>query len=727
MAKGLKGKWNNLISPFKQHWKEPAKGNYIPYKEIVDVGCAGFGVHWSTTLAATIGLSAGNFLVGASIGLAPMDLYIMSIVASIIGIPLGIFRGWLFDNHKLEGGKFLPFLRITPIPIVLISTIFVWLPYEHWGYTTKAVVVFFMFMILQFLMAVNGDSWGFFQQVITPNAQERANAMSIFQIIYSLAPTITNFVIPTIAGLTWGMNSIWTYRIIYPGFTVVGVIVLLCFLPKLKERLILPKRRMEYISIMDSLREVAKNKYFWIINGAMWMGFMEGAYFCILQWSFVYGFGGEKQAFLGLANTIIGNAALWAMMLCPVLIRAIGKRNLLILHNTINVFLMIVLYFTYHNIWMVCIVFYLNTFVNTFQNIYLPNINADIRDYHQWKTGVRLDGLFGTLGVIGTLIGFFTGMVIPSIMEHMGLHEDYNVLYNDTLRNNLFNVLIICSIIGAMMNLIPFLFYDLTEEKHRGYVNVLKIRAMFEDYGNHELDDKELIEAMSIVNAAHELEGKQKLALDKTALKAAKALPKKTEAQKAARKAKIQEEKAKLRDLRLENQFIESLPIVLEELNKFSTKRYSIMLAEAEKTLALGELYAYENTGEAVKAAKAMPKRTKEEKEIRADAINLARSKKTSAKLLKKWDGRYVVPDEKVQEALETKETHSMKEQWEAKAALKKYMKGVSAYRRITLPYDTAKKLVVQAENYTHLSEIEALYHEALARVEQEEAALVNA
>ena len=136
--KGVFGKAKNLFCTAKEYWHVPPKGNYIPYKEIASLSGAGFGVHWATLLASTIGLSAGNFLVGASIGLKPMDLQIMLTVANIIGIPLGIFRSWYYDNHNLKGGKFLPFLKMTVVPMVLTSMIFVWLPYENFNYFFKA-------------------------------------------------------------------------------------------------------------------------------------------------------------------------------------------------------------------------------------------------------------------------------------------------------------------------------------------------------------------------------------------------------------------------------------------------------------------------------------------------------------------------------------------------------------------------------------------------------------
>ena len=699
----------SLLGKVKQNWNEPSTGNYVPYKEVATIGAAGLGVHWTSTLAYTIGLDASNFLVGASIGLQPLHLSIMLIVANLVGMPIAFFRGWFFDNHKMPGGKFIPIMLRTPIPIVAISTIFVWLPYESWGYWTKVAVVWCMYMILQFFLCLYGEGWGYFQQVVTPNAQERAHVMSISQIIYSFAPTLTGLVVPTVAGLTFGMNNIWTYRIIYPPFTLIGVVILLIFFPKLKERIVLPKRGVEYVSIIDSLREVAKNKYFWIINSAGWVGFLESAYGVILSWSFVYAFNGEKQAYLGLANTIIGNASLWSMMIAPFIMNWIGKRNLLIAHNIINVVLLALLIPCYKNLFLVCVIFYINAFVNTFQNIYFPNIQADMRDYHQWKTGVRVDGLFGPLALIGTALSFATGLVLPTIYEHMGLKDNYDVLYNDEMRNNLFDVLIIASIIGAILNLIPYLFYDLTEQKHRGYVNVLKIRAMFEDYGNNELDEGQLVEAMEIINASRN--NLQKKEVDKSKLKEAKKLR-----DKAEKIASVEKARTEIREIKNHNKLISSLPIVGEELNKFNTHRYQAQLERAKQTLSLGEVYLYSEWKDEKLAAKRMSKATKEDRIIRADAIKLASEKKRSYKLLKKYGSdNLTVPDNSIPEEIKNRTFSNEKERRAAKRELKAYTKGVSVYRRITKPYYDAKNLIIQEENYKKLDEIEAMYKKVIS------------
>ncbi|MBQ3523864.1 MAG: MFS transporter [Clostridia bacterium] len=684
------GKIKSLIGNIKQYWNTPAEGNYVPYKEIANLGVAGFGIHWASTLANAIGLSASNFIVGASIGLQPVHLQVMLILANIVGIPIGVFRGWFFDNHKMPGGKFIPILLKTPIPIAIISTLFVWLPYEQMDYWTKVVVVWIVFMILSVFLGFYNEAFTFYKQVITPNAQERANVSSVSQILYSFAPTVTSFVVPTIAGLTWGMDNIWTYRVVYPGFTIVGLIVLFIFTPKLKERIIVAKRPVEYVNLMDSLREVAKNKYFWIINLGSWVGFLEGSSAVLVNWTFNYSDDGAHKVYMGLATTLISNAALWAMMLAPFAIKLMGKRNLLIVHNTINVVLYAILLLVYKNVLLMCIVVYLNTFVNTFSNVYTPNINADMRDYHQWKTGVRVDGLFTPLTLIGTILGFFTGLVVPAIYEQMGLKDDYSVLYNDEMRNNLFTVLIICSIVGSIMNLIPYLFYDLTEKKHRGYVNVLKIRAMFEDYGNDELDNAQLIDAMNIIKGARA--GLQKKIVDKSL------------------------SKAEIKEIKKHNEFVESLPIVREELEKFNTERYKVQLETAKATASKGEVYLYSDWTLDRSRAKALPKATKEQKEIRADAIKLSREKKRSYKLLMKYgEENLILPDEKHAEEIKNREYNTEKERREIKKELKAYTKGVSVYRRITKPYYDAKNLIIQAENYSHLDEIERIYESVVA------------
>ena len=310
-----------------------------------------------------------------------------------------------------------------------------------------------------------------------------------------------------------------------------------------------------------------------------------------------------------------------------------------------------------------------------------------MRDYHQWKTGVRVDGLFGPLGMIGTVIGFFTGYVYPTIYNKMGLFDDYDVLYNDSIRNNLFEVVILCSAAGALLNLIPFCFYNLTENKHKAYVDVLKIRAMFENHYLGKLEKEELKECMEVIHQAESLVGKEKVAIGKSADKAAKKQAKET------------------------NLAIERAKIILQDLKKFSTDAGKARLATAHADFARGCGYFYSDARADMKAAKKLPKKTPEEKEIRSDAIKNARVKKEAASLIRKYGADNItVPDESVKEEITNRETHGFFDSIRLKQELRAYLKKESIYTRVTKPYNDAKSLITQAEAYTHYDELERMY-----------------
>ncbi len=709
-------KAKSTIGLAKKYWNEPPKGNYVSYKEIASLSGAGFGVYWATLLPMTVGLNASNFLVGACIGLKPMDLQIMLIIANIIGIPLGIFRSWYYDNHNLKGGKFLPFIQMSVVPMVLISTIFVWLPYESFSYITRVIVVELMYLLLNVFLCFYNEGYMYFQQIITPNAQERTNVMSISQVVYSLAPTITNLFIPLIAGLTWGLNNIWTYRVVYPIFTIIGMFISLIFFAKVKERIVLPKKKLEPVRMFDAIREVAKNKYYWIIQSANWVGFLESGYVVILSWSFVYAFGGKYEATMGLANTIIGNAALWSMLSAPFVIKKMGKRNLLILANGINVFVIFSLYFVYKNLLLICVIWYVNTFVNTFWNIVQHNISADMRDYHQWKTGVRVDGLFGPLGMIGTFIGFFTGMFYPAIYERMGLLDDYNVLYDDNIRNNLFEVLIVFSALGAFLNLVPFFFYNLTENKHRAYVDVLKIRAMFENYSLGVLEDEELKDVMPIILSAKELYGKANIPLDKEKLKLARKMSKNSREEKEIRKHTIKNTKKEVAEIKETNLAIERASIVMQDLEKFSTDAGIIRVENAKKDVLNGNMFVYEDAKNLLKIAKKLPKTNGIEKEIREDEIKRARIMKESFSLVQRYGKENIAePNLQEKEEILNREVKNFTESVRQRKDLRAYLKKESLYLRATKPYRDAESLLKQSENYMHYEELLERYNNLVA------------
>lgn len=753
--------WNNVVL----HWKTPALGKYVSYKEIIAYGVGGMGVQFVMFFCSLIALSATSFLVGNTIGIKPMHLQYMAVASTIIGFGITIGRSYIIDSARFKSGKFRPWLAITGIPTVIIVVVFVWLPYETMSYMQKVIAVFLCYNLLQCFYPFFQQAYTDLANVISPNSHERTDIVSVSSIIYSMAPSLTGLFVPMLSTLTGGLNSITTYRIIHPLVAVVGLLLSYVAYAGTRERIIVAESHVTQFKFSDAFRAVAKNKYFWITSLAGWLGFLEGAVGVIIGWTFIYAYP-NRMGLYGVATTLIGNAALWAMLICPIAIRDLGKRNLLIWCNVTNVVLIGLLYPLYNNIPALIILYYLNGFINSFSIVYNPGINADMRDYQQYFTGERIDGMFGAVGIIGSFIGMFTGMVLPTIYQMLGLEDNYDVLEVASFREDMFDVLIIAAVIGAALNFVPYLFYDLTETKQRGIVKVLKIRAMFEDYGNGILRDESIVEAIDIIDeanllykdrtlmttkddikkaerlpartpeekefkkneikrlkAAYKEFNTQNRGIKKDRINQAKAMPKSTDAEKAARKAAIKAAKKENRELNKLNADISVCDFIIDEMNKYDTLRIKKQVERSRALEAAGYNGIFYYSKENMAEAKALPKSTHEEREIRSDAITHARALKNARKAMIKFYGspeNIVEPSDDAFKAAEALPDDTFAHQLEKKRTIKKLVNEKSKYIRSVKPLLDARRQLTEKENYAHLDDIRARYADAKANTDAE-------
>ena len=694
-----------------------------------------------------------------------MHLQYMAVASTVIGFGITIGRSYIIDSARFKSGKFRPWLAITGIPTVIIAVVFVWLPYETMSYMQKVIAVFLCYNLLQCFYPFFQQAYTDLANVISPNSHERTDIVSVSSIIYSMAPSLTGLFVPMLSTLTGGLNSITTYRIIHPLVAVVGLLLSYVAYAGTRERIIVAESHVTQFKFSDAFRAVAKNKYFWITSLAGWLGFLEGAVGVIIGWTFIYAYP-NRMGLYGVATTLIGNAALWAMLICPIAIRVLGKRNLLIWCNITNVVLIGLLYPLYNNLVALIILYYLNGFVNSFAIVYNPGINADMRDYQQYFTGERIDGMFGAVGIIGSFIGMFTGMVLPTIYQMLGLEDNYDVLEVASFREDMFDVLIIAAVIGAALNFVPYLFYDLTETKQRGIVKVLKIRAMFEDYGNGILRDESIVEAIDIIDeanllykdrtlmttkddikkaerlpartpeekefkkneikrlkAAYKEFNTQNRGIKKDRINQAKAMPKSTDAEKAARKAAIKAAKKENRELNKLNADISVCDFIIDEMNKYDTLRIK---KQVERSIALdraGYAGIFNYSKEDMAEAKALPKSTHEEREIRSDAITRARALKNARKAMIKFYGspeNIVEPSDDAFKAAEALPDDTFAHQLEKKRTVKKLVNEKSKYIRSVKPLLDARRQLTEKENYAHLDDIRARYADAKANTDAE-------
>lgn len=796
------------LSKVRTYWKTPPLGRYMPFREIAAYAGGGIGAYFVITLGTACILGTGNTLISSTLGVDATDMYIMYVIAVLVNIPLTGIRANIIDNTRNKAGKYRPYIVSMAIPTAIICILMVWFPYDKLGalvgegtwfgetraYVAKCALILIFDLILHFFYYFFYDGYENLIHVLSPNTQERADASAVKSIVYSLAPSIVNLLTPIIAQNIFQTNTtdVRVYRFLYPILGVVGILLCIVVYKYTEEKIVQARTHVIQIKFSDALREVAKNKYFWIISLASWIGFLESAYANILFWLYNYG-GACSGNVYSIIITVYGNASLWGMLLAPFCIRRWGKKAVLVVTNIFNiVFILMMLPITTEisgaTIWLVMGCLYLNAFMGAFMHILNPAIQADIRDYQQYRTGERIDGMFSAVSTIGSVIALVTSSVLPIIYERGGINKEtaavvtsnpavlnrmlgdgktvgqilseqlangqdnytnaYSALYDPDILLHLLQVLIVVSAVGALLNVLPFLWYDFNERKQKSVVRVLKVRALFEDYGNGVLDNGRLVEAIDIIRQAKTMAVMPKKELSKDIYKKAQG--------KAAKKAA----KKEYYDTREYNDEVEIAKFVCDELDKFSTPLFQYKLSVYRKVYAAGLQGVYNADMNVIEQklsdARALPRTTKAEKELRSFAIEEARIEKRSRKTIDKYfkdPAEFVQPDFAVLESFYEKEDNC-DEQLKAMYAelriakkakdrarvetLKENIKETSAVRkaaradskaemekhayfsRAAKPYLDAEKLIKQEENYQHLDEITAMYDDAKARYEQE-------
>lgn len=713
-----------MVKDVKAYWKKPKDGRYMPYREIAAYSIGGIGAYSIFTMAQQLLLSTTNVIIGNTIGILPMHMYIMYVISVITNIPLTMVRANMVDNVKYKEGKYRPYLLRMGIPTVLVSMLFVFTPYSKVPYIVRCILIFIYNFGLQFFYNFFYDAYENLIHVLSPNTQERADATAVKSVIYSLSPTITNFVTPLIAGAVANGNiyDLRVYQWLYPFIAIVGVGLIILVYARTEEKIIVAKNHTMKVRFMDALREVAKNKYFWIISLAGWVGFLETATYVVLQWLYNYGHlcTDAEYAFI---TFIKGSAYSWGMIFCPWFIRKMGKKKLLIATNIFNVMALALVYPLMHNIWTVLFCFYLNSIADSFLIVLNPTIQADIRDYQQYKSGERIDGMFGAVAMIGGFITMATSSVLPAVYQKYGIYDGngyenmYDILYDTDVLFRLVGILVILSAVGAALNVVPYFFYDFTEVKQRAVVKILQIRARIEDFGDGVITDEELADTQKMVADAKSAIAKGKV--DAKALKG---------------------NKKEYKEAVAHNEDVEISAALINELEHFESESAKVRLKIAEITVEKG-IYGIADADDSIlQMAIELPANTKEEKQLKkeavADAKSVIRCKKET---LKRYPEGITVFDEdefnKAYDAnkqLSEKKVELMKQISAAKkeksgdlASLNAELKQISAelsknaaeiavmdkeyerYAICTKAYNDSVKLLKQAANYAKFRELE--------------------
>lgn len=485
-----------IITDVTSHWSKPGKGNYVPYKEILNYSIGGMGQNMLIYLLGYMALGVTNTLFASTIGIRPMHLQNMLTVQTILNIVFQIIRGKIVDNTNTRWGRFRPYLAIMGAPLAILSIIFIFLPFESMAYSQKYMWVFIFAIAISIGQPLYQTAYTNLGSVISPSTAERSKILAISSLIYSFAPTIYQLFVPIFSNLTGGFTDIRTYKYIVVPIGVIGVFLSFFAFFGCKERIVSSKHFVKKVSIIGGCVAVWKNKYWWLRTISTWFNFLEGAYLVLFGWIYIYGT--QDMTTYGILQTVLSIASGLSMFATPFFLKWLGNKGILLFHNILNIVFIACMLACYEIPLLYFLFLWINTFINQLQLVYNPVLNAEVKDSIQWQSGKRVDYMLEVAALIGTPVTILSGYFLPFIYESYGLTVNYDVLYDPNVRNSLFYMLCALSILGAALNLAPYFLYNLSREKHSMIVLALKYRAANTDYRTGDITPhqvKDLVES----------------------------------------------------------------------------------------------------------------------------------------------------------------------------------------------------------------------------------------
>ncbi len=479
----VKGFFNNL----KENWHNSTKeGEYLGYKEILSYSYGSSGVNGIGSLVTLSGLNSSTILIGSLYKLSPLIIYLMTSVITFINLIKTPILSTIMDNTKGKKGKFKPYLIWMGIPTMILTSLIPFVPLswidipvmtiftEPLNLAGLAIFIIHVFLSITWpaFMVANGG----IGQVITPNTLERAKMFSFHSILSSLWPSVITIGFPalsilTINGATTGQESILSYRVWFPMFAILSFLFSLIVYFNCKERIIVEKEYKPKIKFQHGVKSLGSNKYFWIVTISAIFGTIRVAG-NLANWINVYSL--QSDVATSITTTLLGNAMIPGMLLTGYMVRKFGKRNIMLATGLGSAALYIPMMLLPKYPILLLIMTFLQNALAGFAvcGVIMP---ADALDLQQLKTGERLESFWGNFHMlILGVIWLGTGLIAPSVLRLSGMIGGADVLVDEGIRTAVFRNLSIMSGIACIFQFLPYLFWDLSEERHKQIINELE-------------------------------------------------------------------------------------------------------------------------------------------------------------------------------------------------------------------------------------------------------------
>ena len=281
------------------------------------------------------------------------------------------------------------------------------------------------------------------------------------------------------------------YRYVIPGlFLPFAALTMVCA-GRIQERIPQPPlEKKQSIPFWYGIFQVMRNKYRWLnmscnLLDSLGDGMLDIVTVVMLYTMRLSGFEYGAVMLLLLARFALPS------FFAPYFMRKYTFRQMRIFRqifemaHCVNVILS--LYFLGGNIKLCGIViltgYWLRDFIIEVPKVAEKDMNIRLFDYQMYLSGERLEGFSNIFNWFVSPVATLVGLIIPLLLLKGGFNSDWNILFLDSARFRIIAIPIAFDLVGHLLMMIPYFFWDYNNDQHEYVISVLKQRAALAEKG----------------------------------------------------------------------------------------------------------------------------------------------------------------------------------------------------------------------------------------------------
>lgn len=371
------------------------------------------------------------------------------------------------------------------IVIILIG----WIPVSKMGDANNrlwiAYLLFSLFNMYDFSNVIENCT-----QTISPNPQERLWVRTWPVKISHLLENAFEVIIPLI-GI--GFADIRLYKYVVPAvFIPLGALTLLCT-KGINERIPQPPLdKKQKVSFWYGISQVLKNKYRWLDMISSLIDSLGNGAIDLMNVMFFFSMRLYTQCILyGVMKLLYDFRTTPTSFLAPYFIKRFSYRTLRIFKQICEclkcVLCIAAIYFLRDRQTLCGAVVFSVVFVTTALGQVCSVASADmgvrLSDYQMYISGERLESSTGVFQWFINPVTTLISLLIPLIVLKSGFNTNWDVLFIDSTRFGILAVPMAIDLVGHILMIIPYVFWDYNLVQHDYVMEVLKQREKLAEKG----------------------------------------------------------------------------------------------------------------------------------------------------------------------------------------------------------------------------------------------------